>query len=162
MQNKLVFSSDGKSVHIEFKNGKESLEFYSKEEALIAIRDCYNINKITESEKSLFIKDIVLSDLPEDVVSFAIAMVLISLFEGAAAIAITDPYVEICTCGVKIPHAYIHNGDGTKIGPPFRFKNEGYGFVKKIQLSGAISQGDVARLNTLIDVLPLPEDPSLN
>ncbi len=75
---------------------------------------------------------------------------------------IFEPYVEICDCGHKTPHAYIYNGNKKVIGPNFQFKSEGFDIVENLFTSGYIDEGDTSRLNTLIDLLKLPESPILN
>ncbi len=168
---KLVFTDGGKSVYIQFSNGSESLSLESKVEALAAIEDCLRLGKLTKADADKLQKEIVLAEKlqnndPKVLAGFAISLMLFdALFADdldEEDPLITDPYVALCDCGNKIPHAYVYNGDGTKIGMPFKFKNEGLLFVEHLFSTERITEGDRAELNTVIELLPIPDDPCLN
>lgn len=168
---KLIFLDEGKSVYIQFSNGSESVSYDSKAEAIAAIRDCVGMGKITKSDANKLEKEIVLAENLQDNDPRMLAGLAIPLMLLAALFAeefeeeeplILDPYVDLCKCGEKIPHAYIYNGDGKKISPPFRFKHEGLAFVERLLKTERITDGDSSGLNTMIDMLPLPEHPGLN
>lgn len=168
---KLIFLNGGKSVYIQFSNGSESVSFDSKAEAIAAIRDCVGLGKITKTDATKMEKAIVLAENLIDNDPMMLAGLAIPLMLLAALFAdepeekepsIIDPYVALCKCGEKIPHAYIYNGDGKKISPPFRFKYEGLTFVERLLKTERISEGDSAGLNTMIDLLSIPEHPGLN
>ena len=162
----LVFSDSGKTVHIKFANDKESFEFESKEEALFAICDCFNKEKITATEKDAFVKEIILSEtLPDHRIKISLVpLILLAAFLGAMDTEekIIDPDVRICECGAKMSHAHIYNGDGEKIGPPFHFKMDGMVYVESLLKEERITESDSAKLNTLITFLQLPESSMLN
>lgn len=113
---KLVFSKNGTSVHVGFSNGKESLEFETKEEALAAINDCYRHNKISKEEMEDLIKAVLLAkNFPEqDAETFIIVIALVSIDKNEDNEMITDPYVEMCHCGKLPPHAYVYDGSDKK------------------------------------------------
>lgn len=162
---KLIFSKDGTSVHIEFSNGKESLEFESMEQVLAAINACHTIGKISEKEKEELIKAVLLAKyLPEqDAETFIIAIALVAKPKQDQPVEmIIDPYAKLCECGNPLVHAYVYDGNHKKIGLPFVVKSEGLMFVQHLLQSKRITEGDEARLNTLIDLLHIPETASMN
>lgn len=166
-QAKLIFSMDRRTVHIEFANGKESLDFESKEEAIHGINECQARGKITKEEAKQFLKEISLADnLPNHnkTISLLPLMLLSALFNSIMEEPekVVDPYVELCDCGDKRPHAYVYNGNGKQISPLFQFKSDGLVIVEHLLRSERIDEGDSARLNTLINLLKLPEDSILN
>lgn len=166
----LLFSENGAAVSIRFKNGKESLEFESKEEAIFAIHDCFEKGKITKDEVKTFIKQITLSKLPDRDRRMPLLPLLLLSAALSAIIEverdeedqkITDPHVGLCDCGHNRPHAYIYNGN-EPVTPPFQFRSDGLYFVKNLLDAERITEGDAASLNTMIDLLPLPESSTLN
>ncbi|HWC57548.1 MAG TPA: hypothetical protein VG621_01150 [Candidatus Paceibacterota bacterium] len=164
--NQLVFSENGKTASIKFKTGFESLDFDTKEEALGAIRDCYAKGKISKEEQDVFIEQIVLAkdmpSVPAGFSSFTRALNSALFGDNLHEEKIENPYTEMCNCDIKTPHAYIYNGNGEIVSLPFRFKSEGLVYVTYLQRRGCLSEKDTASLHALIDLLPLPEDPSLN
>lgn len=162
---KLILSDNGTTAHIEFSNGKVSLELQSREEALAAINDCYRNSKISEEEKEELIKAVLLAKkLPEqDAETFIIAIALVAKPKQDQPVEmIIDPYAKLCECGNPLAHAYIYDGNDEKVGLPFVVKSEGLMFVEHLLQSKRITEGDAARLNTLIDILRIPETTSMN
>jgi hypothetical protein len=168
MGSQLIFSDRGDSVFIKFANGSESLDFESKEEAIHAVSHCQILGKITKDEARQFLKEISLAEnMPNhNKVLSLFPLIILSLLLNSRIEQeqeeIFEPYVEICDCGHKTAHAYIYNGNKKVIGPTFQFKSEGFDIVQNLLTSGYIDEGDSARLNTLIDLLKLPESPILN
>lgn len=168
MGSQLIFSDEGNSAFIKFANGSESLDFESKEEAILAINHCQMLGKITKDEASQFLKEISLAEnMPNHNKALSLFPSIILSFLLRSGIEqeqkeIFEPYVEICDCGHKIAHAYIYNGNKKVIGPPFQFKSEGFDIVQNLLTSGYIDEGDSARLNTSIDLLKLPESSILS
>jgi hypothetical protein len=173
----LNFSGNGRTVSIRFKNGSESLEFESKEEAIFAITECAKIGKITKEEARDFLKEITLAEnLPDHdrTISLLPLLFLSALLSSGIdedreeetqdrEYKITDPYIQMCTCNKKKrPHAYIHNGNGDIISPLFQFRSDGLDFVSRLLETDRITEGDSAGLNTQIHLLTLPESPILN
>lgn len=173
---KLVFSESGTTVSILFGNGKESLEFESKEEAIFAIHDCFKKGKITPDEVENFVKEITLSKKLPDRDSKLLSLLPLLLLSATLSALIkseefektmhpqekiADPRADICNCGDYGPHGYIYDGE-KKVTPPFQFKSEGFYFVDKLLEQEAITEGDAAGLNTVIHLMKLPENPSLN
>ncbi len=163
---KLVFSKNGTSVHIEFSNGKESLEFESREEVLTAIDICRKNNKITEEEKDELVKAVMLEKrLPENgSKAFIIAITIIGKNDNHKENirTIDNPSVDLCDCGKAPVHAYVYDDNDEKVGLPFLTKEEGYVLVKHLLDSNRITEGNSARLNTLIDMLHLPDNALMN
>jgi hypothetical protein len=163
---KLIFSKDGTSVHIVFSNGKESLEFESRKQVLSAINACHTISKISEEEKDELVKAVLLEKrLPENgSETFIIAIVIVAKNDDDKedVKTIDNPDVHICNCGELPIHAYVYDDNNEKVGLPFLTKEEGYVLVKHLLDSKRITDGNAARLNTLIDLLHIPETASMN
>ena len=62
--NKLVFNSRGDSAWVEFANGKETVSWDTKEEALEALNDLFNKDRISEDEVKKFSKEITMKGCP--------------------------------------------------------------------------------------------------
>lgn len=168
MKSKLVFSASGTSVCIQFTNGSESFDFDTKEDALYAVRDCATLGKITKEEEKIFIKEILLApnlqNRKKELPLFPL-LLLALLFEQEendnGEFHIKHPSVNMCPCGKKRPHAYIYDGE-VKVSLPFSFKSEGFALVKGLFEMKKITEADQISLRTLIDLLPIPESPTLN
>lgn len=164
-QNQLVFSEDGKSVWIEFSNGKESFTFDTKEDAINAVLDCLKKKKISDKEVSIFMREIFLAEDLEWSSLSNIKTIEISI--GIKIPKIDNPSFKRCCCkGILSVHGYFYNGDGRKI-LPFEINNqiEGQYVTDLLCESGEIDEITRSTLNTMIDLagLPMePVDPNLN
>jgi len=157
----LNFSKNRDQVSIIFENGKESIYFDTKEEALDALIDCRLKNKITEDELNEFAKEVIYSNLIS-VITEILKHFFISL--GIQIIQkdkkLENLYPELCNCGNKsaAPHAYIYNENGGKaIRSPFFTKMEGYSFCEELLDDKVITEEEYIHLKTEISLLKIPE-----
>lgn len=157
----LNFNKNRDQVSIIFENGKESIYFETKEEALDALLDCRQKNKITADELNQFAKEVIYSNLIS-VLTKTIEFFLDSFKNQIVSKNEKEQnfYPELCNCANKsaAPHAYIYNEHGDRVfRSPFFSKMEGYGFCEVLLSNEIINEDEYAHLKTEISLLKIPE-----
>ena len=153
--NHLIFSEDGKSVHIQFANGKESFDFDTKEEAINAVLDCIKRKKISENEFSLFVEEIMFAENLESSSSSGVESIEISI--DIKIPEIKDPYFKRCDCKSKMPHGHFYNGDGEIILPlAIEYQTQGQYITDLFCESEMIDERTRAHLNTMMEIAKIP------
>lgn len=160
MNNKLEFVDQ--SVKIIFESGAESIYYDTKEEALKAVKDCHEKNKISGKEYNKFVEDISASDLPSMIEGLAsLAAMVIGAYitnlieeaiEKGALLSVKNPTFQICNCGKKPTHGYFYDDDNEKLSMEISSKQEAYMFIDKLEESEIITEGDASSLRVLVDL----------
>ncbi|MCA9356374.1 hypothetical protein H6790_00855 [Candidatus Nomurabacteria bacterium] len=164
--NKLVFNSRGDSAWVEFANGKETVSWDTKEEALEALNDLFNKDRISEDEVKKFSKEIFLKEtFPSIFDSVRIIGAIIALSHSSLEPdykQIANPTFAVCDCGAKPIHGYFHDDDNNKAGMPVMFKNQARDFTNWLLKNGIVSEEGKTSLFVQIDMTELPEHPQVN
>ncbi len=164
---KLIFNPSRDSVYIRFSNGKESLTYESASETITAIHDCYIQGKITDKEEYSLIEMLLFSEnnLPdrfslELIVDKKLLQLIVRIIKNNTPM-LENPKLEMCDCGEKPEHACLISKNGFR-SPALCSKSDCFALIQNLFTDKLITEGDVAILNTLTDMLPLVEDPILN
>ncbi|MFA7285428.1 MAG: hypothetical protein WC011_01080 [Candidatus Paceibacterota bacterium] len=155
----LKFNKD--QVSIVFSNGKESIFFESKEEALNALIDCHQKSKITEQELNAMATEIINSSLKSVLLEeMKKALDQMTIIVSAKRNKSNDVFASLCGCrgATGAPHAYIYDEEGNHIAPtPFYSKMQGYAHCEELLQDGIISEKEYISLKSEIDLLKIPE-----
>jgi hypothetical protein len=163
----LILNQTKDSVYIRFTNGKESLTYESVPEIITAIHDCYVKGKITEEEEYCFIETLLFSkNNLRDRFSFELSgdrglfKLIDSILKNNTPL-LERPLLKMCEFSQKPDHAYLTSKNGFCSNPLFS-KSDCFFLILDLYKDGLITDNDFDYLNSLVEIIPLVKDVTLN
>jgi len=153
----LVFDEVIKTVQIVFGNGKESIAFDTKKEAIQAILDYLKKQKISEDEKENLINEILESEILPPSIG------IVSLCVLAQTSNYKGLHLKACKCNGRAFHVHIHNEDYDCISNAIYTKETGFEISLNFFENEFITENEWAHLNELIRMVKkIPESAQMN
>lgn len=156
MKNRLKFAKN--EVQIIFANGTESDFFETKEDALMALCDCFNQKRINQEELQIFTSQILESEEIFSLVEIIVKITLgVSQKRKRKVMFLENVRPEICECKNPIPHGRLIDAENDSVSQDFLTKAEAYFWAELLFEKKQISEKNFENLKVEISLLKIPE-----